>query len=104
MQELLARIIEMDAKARRAKAEAEREKLNSEQEIEELRQKIYNDYISRAKERVEKRIAIDKRDAEEKYAEYAAEAERLKNEMLESYRLNGDRWAAEIVAAVTGQK
>ena len=101
MQEILARIIETDAKARRAKAEAEKEKLSSEQEIEELRLKIYTDYIARAKERVEKAIAVDRTEAEEKYAEYSAQADRLKNEMLENYRENGDRWVEEILAAVT---
>ena len=103
MQELLARIIEMDAKARKARESAEREKVSSEQEIEELRQKIYNDYISRAKERVEKAIAVDRHDAQEKYAAYAADVERLKNEMRDSFTANGDRWVKEIVARVTGQ-
>ena len=69
MQELLAKIVEMDAKARRIKEQAERDKLSSEAEIEELRQKIYDDYITRAKDRVEKNISVDRHLAEEAYAE-----------------------------------
>ena len=96
MQELLARIIEMDANARRMKEEAERDKLSSEAEIEELRQKIYDDYITRAKERVEKNISIDRHNAEEAYAAYAAEVERLREEMQATYHKNKDAWVTEI--------
>ena len=97
MQELLAKIIEMDANARRIKQAAEQDKLNSEAEIEELRQKIYDDYIKRAKERVEKNIAVDRQLAQEEYDAYKDQAERIKTELNESYKQNKDRWVSEIV-------
>ena len=97
MQELLAKIIEMDANARRIKQAAEQDKLNSEAEIEELRQKIYDDYIKRAKERVEKNIAVDRQLAQEEYDAYKEQAERIKTELNESYKQNKDRWVSEIV-------
>lgn len=97
MQELLAKIIEMDAKARRIKESAEQDKLNSEAEIEELRQKIYNDYIKRAKERVEKNATVDRHIAQEEYDAYAEEVARLKAQLSETYEKNKDRWVSEIV-------
>ena len=96
MQELLARIIEMDANARKIKEAAERDKLSSEAEIEELRQKIYDDYISRAKDRVEKNISIDRHNAEEEYARCEAQAERIRSELLSSYAANKEHWVDAI--------
>lgn len=102
MQELLAKIIEMDAKARRMKEKAEQDKLSSEAEIEQLRQKIYDDYITRAKERVEKNISIDRHNAEEEYAVYEAQAARISDEMQATYEQNKDQWIDAIVAHVIG--
>lgn len=100
MQELLAKIIEMDEYARRVKEEAERDKLSSEAEIEELRQKIYDDYITRAKDRVEKNISIDRHNAEEEYAVQEEQVQRLKDEMLTRYAQNKDAWVDMIVSHV----
>lgn len=97
MQELLAKIIEMDANARRIKEQAEKDKLSSEAEIEELRQKIYDDYITRAKDRVEKNISIDRHLAEEEYAAYEAEVSQLRAQMQTSYEQNKAQWVDEIV-------
>ena len=100
MQELLAKIVEMDANARRIKEQAERDKLSSEAEIEELRQKIYDDYITRAKDRVEKNISIDRHNAEEAYAEREAAAQRLNDALQAYYVENKERWVDEIVSRV----
>lgn len=100
MQELLAKIIKMDEKAREMKEKAEQEKINSEQEIEELRQQIYDDYIMRAKERVEKNIAIDKKIAQEDLEKYRREAETVKEEMQRLYDENAGRWIDTIVNRV----
>ena len=97
MQEMLAKIIKMDEKAREMKEKAEQEKINSEQEIEELRQQIYDDYIMRAKERVEKNIAIDKKIAQADLEKYRREAETVKEEMHRLYDENADRWVDTIV-------
>ena len=100
MQELLAKIVEMDANARRIKDQAEQDKLSSEAEIEELRQKIYDDYITRAKDRVEKNISIDRHNAEEAYAAHEAQAKRLINAMQTHYAENKDQWVDGIVSRV----
>ena len=100
MQDLLSKIIETDENARKIKEAAERDKLSSEQEIEDLRQQIYDDYITRAKDRVEKNIAVDTEQAEQKLAEYRERAERILSKMRENYRQNGQKWIDGIVADV----
>lgn len=100
MKDLLKKIIEMDERARKAEEQAKSEKLKSEAEIEELRDKIYNDYIERAKDRVEKNIAVDKANAEKKIAEYSASAEKAKHDMSAIYYAYGNKWVDEIVGRV----
>lgn len=100
MQDLLSKIIETDRNARKIKEAAERDKLSSEQEIEDLRKQIYDDYITRAKDRVEKNIAVDMQQAEEQLSEYHERARRILASMRESYSLNGQKWVDEIVADV----
>ena len=96
MQDLLSKIIETDENARKIKEAAERDKLSSEAQIEELRLKIYDDYITRAKSRVEKTIAMDRQQAEERYAELKAESAALMERLQSASAHNTERWADEI--------
>ncbi|MBQ7218770.1 MAG: hypothetical protein IJS27_04625 [Ruminococcus sp.] len=100
MQDMLAKIIAMDENARKIKEEAEQNKIKSEKEIEELREKIYSDYIERAKERIEKNIAVDREYAEKSLSEYTEKVELAEKDMQALYRNNGDRWIDEIVSRV----
>lgn len=97
MQDLLKKIIEMDAQARKIEQKAKAEKQKSEQEIEALREEIYNKYIERAKERVEKNIAVDQAHADERLAAYQTTADALKSAMLERRDQHMDEWVDELV-------
>ena len=97
MQDLLKRIIEMDEQARKIEQQAKDEKLRSETEVEQLKEQIYNDYIVRAKDRVEKNIAIDRENADKKYAQAQQHNETMKQEMNRLYQQNKDSWVDEIV-------
>lgn len=97
MQDLLKRIIEMDEQARKIEQQAKDEKLRSETEVEQLKEQIYNDYIVRAKDRIEKNIAVDRENAEKKYAASKEHNEAMKQEMNRLYTQNKDSWVDEIV-------
>lgn len=100
MQDMLAKIIEMDENARRIKEQAEQDKLNSEREIEEQREKIYRDYIDRAKDRIEKNIAVDRQTAENELKDYARKVALAEDEMQRLFAENGDEWVDTIVQRV----
>ena len=100
MQDMLAKIIAMDENARKIKEKAEQDKINSEREVEEMREKIYLDYIERAKERIKKNIAVDKKIADDKLSAYSEKAAQSESEMKRLYAENGDRWVDEIVSRV----
>lgn len=97
MQDLLKRIIEMDEQARKIEQQAKDEKLRSETEVEQLKEQIYNDYIVRAKDRIEKNIAVDRENADKKYAAFKEHNEAMKQEMNRLYTQNKDSWVDEIV-------
>ena len=100
MENLLTKIIEMDEKARKTHKQAEKEKEQSEEEIELLRQQIYDDYIRRARERVEKNIAVDRQRAETEYAAAEKHTDELIAQMRERFAECGDSWVESIVANV----
>ncbi len=100
MQEMLAKILAMDENARKIKQKAEQDKLDSEQEIEELRDQIYRDYIERAKKRIEANIAVDKQQAQEDLAQYAEQVDAAEKDMNRLYAERGDQWVDTIVSRV----
>nr|WP_316624266.1 hypothetical protein [uncultured Ruminococcus sp.] len=97
MQDLLIKIIKMDEQARKTAEIAKAEKLKSEQEVEALREQIYNDYIKRAKERIEKNIAVDQANADKRLADYEKRVEDTKTAMQQLYSDKKEEWVGEIV-------
>ena len=97
MQDLLKKIIEMDEQARKIEQEAKLEKIKSEEEVEQLRVKMYNEYIEKAKDRVEKNIAVEQAHAKERLEAYEAQIESAKSEMRRIYDEKKEKWVGEIV-------
>lgn len=100
MQDLLKKIIEMDEQARQIERQAKDEKLKSEEEVEQLKEQIYNDYIVRAKERIEKNIAVDRANADRRIADGKARTAEMKAQMNRLYQEKKDSWVDEIVSRV----
>lgn len=98
MQDLLKKIIEMDEQARKIEHQAKAEKIKSEEEVEQLKEQIYNDYIVRAKARIEKNIAVDKERTDKQLAAYEQQVNASKQEMNRLYDANKERWVKEIVS------
>lgn len=100
MQDMLKKIIEMDEKARQMKEEAQLEKAATEKEIEDIKHKIYNDYIERAKERIEKNSQIDRESAEKSWEITKAKHKSVLIELEAMYDQNHENWVEEIVNRV----
>ena len=97
MQDLLAKIIKMDEQARKIEQQAKAEKLESEKEVEALREQIYNDYIKRAKERIEKNTAVDQAQADKKLADYREHVIQAKEAMRKLCDEKKEEWVGVIV-------
>ncbi len=100
MQDMLKKIIEMDEQARLVKEKAKLEKAAAEKEIIETKQKIHDNYIERAKDRVEKNLAVDKANAQKLWEGTEAKNSQMLKELDKLYQENCDKWVDEIVTSV----
>lgn len=101
MEDMMARIVEMDKKARGLTDEAQQSKLNYEKEILLAKEKIKTDYLARARER----IRINRQSAEKKADEQLAQIEKknaqITAQLDECDRQHHDEWVRAIVERVT---
>ena len=101
MEDMIAKIVEMDKKARDMTEEAQRNKLDYENQVLAKRENIKNEFLGRAKKRISinQEAAQKKADASLKLIE---ERDSAVIGRLESvYKENCDKWVDEIVARVT---
>ncbi len=102
MEDMIAKIIDMDKKARNLTDEAQKSKISYENEILKTKEKIKNDYLARAKDRIEinKQTAQKKADAQLKVIEEKNDS--IIRKLDGSYSENGDKWVNDIVERVIG--
>lgn len=100
MEDMIAKIVEMDKKARDMTDEAQKKKLDYEQHIIRKKEKIKNEYLERAK----KRIAINQQSAQKKADEYLMVIQKRDSAVIKeldrAYEKNCDKWVDSIVNRV----
>ncbi len=100
MQDMLKKIIEMDEQARLVKEKAQQEKAATENEIIKTKEKIYNDFIDRAKDRVRKNLEVDRANAQKEWEITKQKHHNTMVQLDKSYEDNCDKWVDEIVNRV----
>lgn len=103
MQDLLKQIVDMDQEARRITEAAQQEKINSEKEIAAKREQIRQQYMMKARKRIEGNEPKERAAAEADWEIINKKNEEISKKLDALYAENGDRWVAEIVARVTGE-
>ena len=103
MQNLIKEIVDMDKKAREITDAAQVEKVNSEKETAQKREQIRQEYLTRARQRIQKNEPIEREAAEKAWTEKAAYYKQLSEKLEKTYRENGSQWVAELVVRVTGE-
>ena len=100
LEDMIAKIVEMDKKARDMTAEAQKDKLDFENKVIEKKESIKSEYLERAK----KRIAINQESAQKRSDAELKLVEERNNEIIarldSAYDQNCDKWVDEIVARV----
>lgn len=100
MEDMIARIVEMDKKARDMTEQAQKNKLDYENQIIAKRESIKTDFLERAK----KRIAINREAAQKKADTTLQQAETRNRAIIEKmetdYDRLGDAWVDTIVQRV----
>ena len=101
VEDMIARILEMDKKARDMTDEAQKDKLANEQQVIQKKESLKNEYLERAK----KRIAINQQSARKKADNYLRVIEERDSAVIQeldkTYEKNRDIWVDSIVARVT---
>lgn len=103
MQDLMKQIIEMDRKARQITEAAQREKVDSEKDVQKKREEIRQKYLEEARRRIAANEPKERAAAEELWEEKRKRYEEVANHLSQLYRENGDRWVNQIAARVLGE-
>ncbi|WOC33284.1 MULTISPECIES: hypothetical protein [Caproicibacterium] len=102
MKDMIKEIVDIDHEAQQITDAAQMKKLNSAEEVAKRREEIRNQYLARARKRIEKNEPAEQAFAEEEWKKtekhYAAVREKLEAD----YQKNGDQWVNELVGRVLG--
>ena len=103
MEDMISKIVDMDKKARGITDEAQQSKIDYEKEIIRKKEKIKNDFLERAKERIRinKQTAQKKADEELKLIEEKNAA--IIAALDKTHSENHDKWVDRIVERVIAE-
>ncbi len=102
MEDMISKIIDMDKKARDMTNAARQSKLDHEKEIIRTKEKIKNDYLERANERIRINTQALQKKADEKLAVIEKKNEEIIRKMNEAFDANKAKWVDEIVSRTIG--
>ena len=100
MEEMIARIIEMDKKAREMNETALKTKLSYENEVLLTKETIKTDYLERANKRIAINQQTAQKRADEKLAAITEKNQAVVERLEKSYSENAEKWADEIFSRV----
>ena len=103
MQDMIKKIVDMDEKAQEITEEAKRSKALSAQEIAETKERIRENYLARARKRIELNRIQEKNQARQILADAEKKYEGQLIKMQELYRQQGGNWVDAIVGRVIGE-
>ena len=99
---MIAKIVEMDKRARGLSDEATQSRMDYEKEITLAKDKIKNDYLERANERIRINTQALQKKADEKLAVIEKKNEEIIRKMNEAFDANKAKWVDEIVSRTIG--
>lgn len=103
MKDMIAKIIEMDKKARDATQKAQKSRLNIEQEISQIREKIREEHINRARKRIKINQKQEQSAADKAFKSIQAKQTKISKKLDSIYEEHGDDLVNEIVNRVIGE-
>ena len=103
MQDMIKKIVDMDEKAQEITEEAKRSKALSAQEIAETKERIRENYLARARKRIELNRIQEKNQARQILADAEKKYEVQLIKMQELYRQQGGNWVDAIIGRVIGE-
>lgn len=102
MEDMIAKIVDMDKKARNLTNEVKQSKIDYEKEVIRTKETIRNNFLEKAKERVKINEQAIQKKADEELALIEQKSAAIIKELDDTYSANKDKWVNEIVARVVG--
>ena len=103
MQDMIKEIVDMDRKAREITDAAQLEKVNSEKEVAERRERIREEYLARARTRIALNEPQERAAAEEEWKSKEAKNREYSQRLDALYKEKGNEWVRTLVARVIGE-
>ena len=103
MQDMIAQIVDMDQKAQSITEAAQREKVKTEQEMVKKREQIREEYLSRARTRIQVNEATERKAAQEQLDAAKQQYEDSAKKLEQLYAEKGDQWVSDLVNRVIGE-
>lgn len=100
MKDMIAKIIEMDQKARDISAEAQKSKVDVAQEVAAIKEKIREDYLARARGRIKKNQKVEEKAADEEWKLISKKHKKIAEDLDKTYLEKCDKWVNTIVQRV----
>ncbi|MGI6263842.1 MAG: hypothetical protein ACOYJY_00020 [Acutalibacteraceae bacterium] len=97
MEDIIKRIIEVDRQARRTTEAAQREKLDSEREINEKVQALRERYLQQARRRIEINGEMDRTIIDQKWEKIRAHYDAQEQAMEQAFAAHRDEWVRALV-------
>ena len=103
MEDMISKIVDMDKKARDITAEAQKSKIDYENQIIQTKEKIKNDYLERAVERIKINQQTAQKKADESLKVIQAKNAAIIDNLEKTYSEKSDSWVDQIVNRVVGE-
>ncbi len=103
MPDIIKQIIDVDRKAQETTEAAQREKLTCEQEIEEKVKALREEYLQKARRRIQINSEMDRTIMEQKWEKCKAHYDGQAAELEQAYADHHEEWVEQIVQRVLEQ-
>lgn len=102
MEDMIAKILEMDEKAQELSEETQSYKVNFEQDLIAKKEEIKSRYLELARIRIEKNRAVEDEKAEKFFKEYEEKQKSVLKAMEDLYKQQGEEWVNQIFNRTIG--
>ena len=103
MKDMISEIIEVDTKEKELTEQIRSSKVSVQQEVNLLKNKIREDYLTRARQRIQKNEKTEKKTASTKWASIKRKQTRISQKLDKSFEEESDNWVESIVNNVIGE-
>ncbi len=102
MEDMIAKIVDMDKKARSLTNEVKQSKIDYERQVIQTKETIKNNFLEKAKERIKINEQAIQKKADEEIARIEEKNAAIIKSLDDTYSANKDKWVNELVLRVVG--